>query len=463
MIEFFTKKNLRFFMPPASASAWGKTIGLLIFWIATAFFASGMASSQKDATKKQSGQILIVYSGNTLGELKPCGCAREEDQGGFERRVSYLKEVRAVSKNVLLVDTGDNLKEPTRQGKLKAAYLLQAMKKMKYDAVMLGDHDFVYGNSFLREQKGIPWILSNIAMDSWPLTKVRTKKFSNGLKAAIIAVADPDLLYASRHAQAKITSAQDAVQSLLRQLDAETAPDLVVLLTHMERKKALRFLYIPGVDVIINGHIEKDTDLINMEPVRKNGKIFVQPGPRGQKMGELRVTIDSQGKKMFEQKMVPLDSKIYLDPGMVQLYDKYNKEVEDMFFASLSQRKGNKKKVFATEKVCKTCHPRIHKIWEHSRHGHAYETLRKINKAFDPECLVCHVVGLNEPGGFISEIDTPDLMNVQCEMCHGPGLKHSQAPAPGFGKNAKQACKKCHVKNHSPRFNFDTYWKKIKH
>jgi hypothetical protein len=409
-----------------------------------------MAVTQGDRVEKRSGEILIVYSGNTLGELKPCGCAKEEDQGGIERRMGYLNSVRTTSQNILLVDTGDNFKEPTRQGKVKAKYLLQAMMEMQYDAVLLGDHDFVYGNSFLKEQKSLPWVLSNIEMD--PLARVKIKNFDNGLKAAILAVADPDLLYGSRHAQ-----------SQLRQLNSKTPPDLVVLLTHMAREKALAFLDVEGVDVIINGHMEKDTDLIDMLPVQKNGKIFVQPGPRGQKIGKLSVALDSEGGKSFDQKMVPMGSGISLDPGMVQLYDKYNKEVEDMFFASLSDRKDKKKTVFATDKACKTCHSKTHQTWEQSRHGHAYNTLRKINKAFDPECLVCHVVGWNQPGGFVSEIDTPDLMNVQCEICHGPALKHMEAPAPGFGKDAKQACKKCHVKNHSPMFNFDKYWDTIKH
>ncbi len=458
MIEIRTLKTLKRFR--RSASHLPGVTGLVILGSIFVFFTSCMAAPKSDHMKKRSGEILIVYSGNTLGELKPCGCAREEDQGGFEKRMSYLKKVRAGSENILLLDTGDSFKEPTRQGKVKAKYLLKAMVKMKYDAVMPGDHDFVYGNSFLKEQKGIPWILSNIEME--PLAGVRVKSFGEGLKAAIIAVADPDLLYGSRHSGDKIIPVREAVRSQLRQLDGES-PDLVVLLTHMEREKALAFLDVEGVDVIVNGHMEKDTDPIDMEPVLKNGRIFVQPGPRGQKMGELTVMIGPEGKKSFEQKMVPLGSKIALDPEMVQLYEEYNKEVEDLFFASLSERKGKKLTVFATDKVCKTCHPKIHTTWEQSRHGHAYNTLRKINKAFDPECLICHVVGWNEPGGFVSEIDTPDLRNVQCEVCHGPALEHASAPAPGFGQDAKQACKKCHVKNHSPRFNFNKYWDTIKH
>lgn len=435
-----------------------RKMGPLLFWAVVIVSGSGMAASKIYEPR----QILIVYSGNTLGELKPCGCAREEDQGGIERRMGYMEAVRARTKNTLIVDTGDNFKEPTRQGKIKAKYLMQAMSEMKYDAVTFGDHDFVYGNSFISEQEGIPWVLSNMK-SSLPISKARVKRFGKNLSAAVIAVADPDLLYGTHHSAMQVTAPQEAVESQIRTLAKIKAPDVIVLLTHMERDKALRYLGIEGVDVVINGHIEKDTDVIDMNPVLKDGKIFVQPGPRGQKMGELLITVDSQGQKSFVQKMVPLGSKVPMSAKMTALHDVYNQEVEELFFASLSQRKNNKKKVFATESVCKTCHPKTHKTWQHSRHGTAYNTLRKVNKAFDPECLACHVTGWNRPGGFISEIDTPKLKNVQCEVCHGPALNHTQAPAAGFSQDARQACKNCHVKNHSPRFNFDIYWEKIKH
>jgi len=439
-----------------------RKMSVLLFWAVVTVSGSGMAASKATDPENEPRQILIVYSGNTLGELKPCGCSKEEDQGGIERRMGYMDEVRTRAKNILIVDTGDNFKEPTRQGKIKAKYLMQAMSEMKYDAVTFGDHDFVYGNSFISEQEGFPWVLSNME-SSLPIAKVRVKAFGENLNAAVIAVADPDLLYGSHHSEMQVTNPEEAVESQIRALAKTKAPDLIVLLTHMKREKALLFLDIEGVDVVINGHIEKDTDAIDMNPVLKDGKIFVQPGPRGQKMGELLVTLDSQGQKSFAQKMIPLGSKVAISSKMTALYEVYNQEVEELFFASLSQRKNNKKKLFATETECKTCHPKAHKTWQHSRHGKAYNTLRKVNKAFDPECLACHVTGWNQAGGFISEIDTPELENVQCEVCHGPALNHSEAPAAGFGQNARQACKNCHVKNHSPRFNFDTYWEKIKH
>jgi len=406
-------------------------------------------------------KLLVVYTGNLLAELKPCGCAKEEDQGGIERRMQYLNDIRKNKPNLLLVDTGDHFKEPTRQGKLKAETLMTATEKMGYDAVALGERDLVYGSKFL-ESHPIPFTSSNIELQNFPLQKTRIKKFSNGLKVAVLAVVDPDLFYLKNHAGLSIADPEQIVSQEIA--GVKKSADIIVLLTHMEREKALKYLDKDGVDIVINGHISSETDTVDMKPVYKAGKVFVQASPRGQKMGELHITLDEMGKITFEQQMVRLDSSIKKDPEMLKLYESYNDKVEAIFFESLAAKRNKDKiSVYAGDTVCKTCHLVAHEKWSSSRHGRAYETLRKINKAFDPECLVCHVVGYNTAGGFISELDTPKLKNVQCEVCHGAGKKHASAPAPGFGNNAHKACKRCHVKNHSPRFNFTQYWPKIKH
>ena len=182
-------------------------------------------------------------------------------------------------------------------------------------------------------------------------------------------------------------------------------------------------------------------------------------------MGELTIRIDNVGNKRFEQRVIRLDSNIKFDTEMIKWYERYNQEVEDLFFASLETRKNQyeKQKIYASEQMCLTCHPSKHEIWNGSRHSRAYETLKRVNKAFDPECLKCHVTGLDRIGGFISEVDTPELKNVQCEACHGPNLDHAESLQAKFRTNARQACSLCHVKSHSPNFNYLKYWPKIKH
>ena len=420
-------------------------------------------TSLPSATVAATRDFLVIYTGNLLAELKPCGCAKEEDQGGIERRMQYLRDIRKDNPNILLVDTGDHFKEPTRQGKLKAQTLLKATEKMSYDAVALGERDLIYGSQFLKNHS-IPFISGNIELENLTLEKSRIKKFQNGLKVAILSVVDPSLFYLKNHAGLTIPDPDQIVSQEISRIKNSNSIDFLVLLTHMEKEKSLKYLEKDSVDLVINGHMFSETDTVDMEPVQKVDKIFVQASPRGQKMGELHIIIDEVGKISFKHRMVRLDSSIKNDPEMLKLYKIYNEKVEVMFFESLSNKRNKDKvSIYAGDTVCKNCHTADHEKWSSSKHGKAYETLRKINKAFDPECLVCHVVGYNMPGGFISELDTPELKNVQCEVCHGAGKKHASAPMPDFGNQAKKACKKCHVKNHSPKFNYTKYWPKIKH
>ena len=417
-----------------------------------------------DQTESRSGEVLIIYSGNALGELKPCGCDKEEDQGGIERRMGYLKQVNAREPNILRVDLGDNFKEPTRQGRLKAQTMMQALAQMNYDAITLGDKDLLYGNQFFSRVPGIPWVAANLQLEGLSLPPSRTRTLPNGLRVLIIAVVDPDLFYASADSNIKVSNPRTALQKEIDITRNRESPDLVVVLTHMPREKGIKFLGMPGVDIVINGHIEKDSDRIDMTPVQKDGKIFVQPGPLGQKMGELRIRIGPDGEKTFQQRMVRLGSKAPMDPEMTKLYDAYNAEVEKLFMATLAaKRKQKQNRVFATEQTCQTCHPKEHERWSKTGHSRAYAALKEVNKSFDPECLICHTTGFGKPGGFISEIDTPKLKNVQCEMCHGVRLEHTQNPQVGFAKDANATCSQCHVKKHSPKFDFGRYWPRIRH
>ncbi len=90
---------------------------------------------------------------------------------------------------------------------------------------------------------------------------------------------------------------------------------------------------------------------------------------------------------------------------------------------------------------CKLCHLPHFESWDTTRMAKAFELLkpgvraeakRKArldpNRDFttDPKCLKCHVTGFGQPGGFVSMEKTPQMANIQCEMCHGPGSAYME-------------------------------------
>jgi hypothetical protein len=74
--------------------------------------------------------------------------------------------------------------------------------------------------------------------------------------------------------------------------------------------------------------------------------------------------------------------------------------------------------------ACTTCHAPERKFWQTTRHASAYESLSSQSKEFNLDCVSCHVTGYDRPGGSsVTHVDK--LMNVQCEVCHGPGSLHA--------------------------------------
>ena len=123
-------------------------------------------------------------------------------------------------------------------------------------------------------------------------------------------------------------------------------------------------------------------------------------------------------------------------------------------------------------KNCKICHIQQNKSWQKTGMATSFESLKPGIKAeekkkagidpdkdytADPNCLKCHTTGYGKPGGFISLAETPKLINVQCEVCHGAGsdfrrimkdkkFKLSDAKAAGLivPNEKENTCMECH-------------------
>lgn len=97
--------------------------------------------------------------------------------------------------------------------------------------------------------------------------------------------------------------------------------------------------------------------------------------------------------------------------------------------------------------VCKDCHGAIYDAWEKTKHSRALTKLTPTERA-GGKCIKCHVTG--SPEMIAAQGDNPSFPNVQCEACHGPGLRHVEAAKTGDTvtdrptHTEEETCTKCH-------------------
>ena len=165
-------------------------------------------------------------------------------------------------------------------------------------------------------------------------------------------------------------------------------------------------------------------------------------------------------------KALPVEESLPKDDSLVRLYEDYQQIVRDRNLLEKHPRFALPDDLeYAGSKSCKSCHEYEYEKWGSKAHSRAYSTLEQAGSQYDPECVVCHVIGMNYESGFISEQQMPHLKDVGCENCHGPGSAHNEKPYEVKTSQPKMTCIQCHTPEHSGDYagNEDAFMEKIKH
>ena len=243
--------------------------------------------------------------------------------------------------------------------------------------------------------------------------------------------------------------------------------DFIVALAYMPQDKAQRLATEnPEIDTILGARQVNSMD----EAQHFNRATITYAYNQTKYLGELRVYVKSD--RSIENQVnryVGLDSNIPDDPGALEVVTNAHTEftneqkVNTEAGSQAALQNTGLKSPFVGVEACAGCHQDQKAVWDKTRHAHAMATLESKNEQFDNECVGCHVVGFNK-GGFQSLVTTPQLANVQCESCHGPGREHVANPGKGYGHmETPVGCTQCHTKPNSPDFDFATYWPQVKH
>jgi hypothetical protein len=436
-------------------------------------------------------QFVLLLSGQQHGYVLPCGCSKPQ-YGGLERRYNFLKSVEDRGWPVVALDLGDVPQDkaprdlPNIQGKIKYLYSLQALSKMNYGAVGIGEYETTmpvpleralaeYGT--LGQQT--PVVSSNLTRDKnivfqnetsdWKLVDVPGTK----MKVAVVSVVGKDVAAAIMDKNVVFDSVTSTLQGVpndpnkpgLLKAIQQSKPDLQVLMYQGPVEDAKKCAQaFPNFNVVLYNSKEDEPPGRPDTVVHKNNSttMLVSVGHKGKNVGVVGCFAGNGGQANgfdLRYQMVRLDPQYETPPEkekghpIVELMESYTKELKDKDYLSKypqtlhqfqgqAQQQGLAMPSFVGSEKCKNCHPAAYKVWKDSGHAHAYQTLVDAKKPslrqFDAECIVCHVVGFGYKTGFegFEHLDPklPEnaqkierqkkLIDVGCESCHGPASEH---------------------------------------
>lgn len=426
--------------------------------------------------------LRLLISGGMLGKLEPCGCASGQ-LGGLARRVQHIGEQRNYD---LLIEGGDLVDGDSELDRLKLFTTATVLFQMEhtYDVLGVGSNDVAMNfDEWSAYLTGAPVVASNISSENpaWPGQPFVDKEV-RGRTVRIASLLLDELPGAARKAPASLRRSDPA--SAWR--DAfEGAPDDTVRIALLHGGDVAFRALIPKLEPRPDLVIGVDQNYIEPEatPSPVAGVPLVFAGIRGRVLLDARLwRHDGQPRVALER--VPLTGSRTVpggggDPSVKDVILRHRHDVAefDLLTSMAGKHPTPNGDSFVGSATCAGCHPSAMQAWQKSRHAHAWQTLvdaEKDPKRYGwpvtryPECVACHVVGYEMRTGFVSHDATPQLEDVGCEQCHGPGSGHVQAAGKkplGMreGLLPSQLCVTCHDFEQTPDFHYLKYWQQIEH
>ena len=223
--------------------------------------------------------------------------------------------------------------------------VMKVMNNMGYDAVVLGNHDWLMGTKqmegYLEETApSFPLLAANFKADKdFSFIKKTLRPYQSfkigGVNLSILGLTTDEIFYKWANDQGKITSPFSTGRKWAKKLKKEGS-DFVIGLTHLGVEMDKKLAKKADLDLIVGGH--SHTALFKPVHVeKKDGKVvpIVQAGYHGMYLGRLIIDVE-KGKplKVVDYKLIPVDQdrmrphrkvKKLVDEGKRKLENEYGK------------------------------------------------------------------------------------------------------------------------------------------
>lgn len=435
---------------------------------------------------KKDNTLTFLISSNTEAYLETCGCLYSQS-GGVARMATIVKQEREKDPNLVLFSAGNAF--PNRiieehLDRLELNAFLDSFEMMEYEFAAVTELELLYGYPALKEQVAtlsFPFICANIFDGDHSIFKPYILKKIGNYDIGFLALSQEiyannlTSLYQSKTARLSIKNPIEIIDAYIPTLRKQC--DLVVLVGRLDVAMITEILdHTDQIDLIItptgvtNWSLNSADEVYFSRPASGflgNTLIWITEG-HTYAIDKLELNMNASGKiQDFKHSDLELSESVKDAPDirdyLNSFYSKIAKSEKIGFDKPILSWKKTAGKFVGVE-TCKSCHLDEYNQWSQTKHAFAYNTLLRKHRHSSPKCVMCHVTGGGYDSGYTFGSPDRSLVNVQCEMCHGPGSAHFKAPLQVnmLRHPPEKLCVTCHDDEHSD-FDMKKYYPKVKH
>lgn len=275
----------------------GLYLRLLVLIVVVTFFA----------VKAEAKKLMILHTNDLHAFLS--STVEKKDKGGYATIKAMIdsEKQKAIDQgmDVLVLDAGDFLEGSLYYMADNARSTFEIMNKMGYDAITVGNHDWLMGTPALNKLlKDIPpkfeYLGANFKV-SHPIYRDIKKNVKDymirdigGFKVAVMGITTDELFYSWRFELGKIYDPVKTSQKIAKKLKKELGVDYVISLNHTGLWKDKKIIEkSKDIDFIIGGHSHSTLKKVYYHPNKKGREIgIVQAGEHGNYIGKLVLDLE---------------------------------------------------------------------------------------------------------------------------------------------------------------------------
>lgn len=188
-------------------------------------------------------KITVLHTNDVHSRIEPFPMdgAKTQGLGGFARRATLIKNIRATTKNVLLLDSGDLIQGTPYFNFYNGEVEIKLMNELGYDACTIGNHDFdggIQGLANMMEKAKFPFLCANYDFSNNAVKgktspyKVFTKQ---GVKIGVfgLGIKLEGLVADKMHEKTVFNDPVDAALKTVALLKEKEKCQLIICLSHL--------------------------------------------------------------------------------------------------------------------------------------------------------------------------------------------------------------------------------------